>query len=260
VNLTKYISPFSVVNKAERWTILVVESLIGLGVWQLFGNSLIPGPIDIMLRVFSILTTASFWHNFMNSLTLTSVGMGISIGISLLFAYASVVPVFTPITNLIMRLRYLTLTGLIFVFTLLTANGSQLKLSLLLFGIIPFFVTSLMSVLHSINPQEYELAKTLKMNPFQTLLEVIIIGRLDQALDVMRQNFAISWMMITMVEGLSMSEGGLGTMIIKSNKYIDLHTVFALLVIIFTVGILFDFILKKLRQWIFPYTAIASRH
>ncbi|MBC7451200.1 MAG: nitrate ABC transporter permease, partial [Cytophagales bacterium] len=85
---------------------------------------------------------------------------------------------------------------------------------------------------------------------------VVIIGRLDQVFEVMRQNFAIAWMMITMVEGLSMSEGGLGTMLIKSNKYIDLGTVFSILIIIFLLGIFFDFLLGQLRYWLFPYTKL----
>ena len=44
---------------------------------------------------------------------------------------------------------------------------------------------------------------------------------MDALFEVMRQNFAISWMMITMVEGYAMSEGGIGTMMIKSNKYLS---------------------------------------
>jgi len=60
-------------------------------------------------------------------------------------------------------------------------------------------------------------------------------------------------MMITMVEGLSMSEGGLGTMLIKSNKYIDLGKVFGILFIILLLGIMFDYLLGQLRLWFFPY-------
>ena len=85
------------------------------------------------------------------------------------------------------------------------------------------------------------------------------MGRLDQVVEVMRQNFAIAWMMITMVEGLSMSEGGLGTLLIKSNKYIDLSTVFGILVIIFAMGILFDYLLKNIRYWLFPYAKLHIR-
>jgi NitT/TauT family transport system permease protein len=185
--------------------------------------------------------------------------MGISIIISLIICYLSLIPFFQPTAKFIIKCRYLTLTGLIFLFTLLTENGHSLKLSLLIFGIVPFFVTSLLSIIDSINVQEYELCKTLRMNSWQTLQEVIIIGRLDQVIEVVRQNFAIAWMMITMVEGLSMSEGGLGTLLIKSNKFIDLGTVFAILIIIFLIGVCFDFLLAKMRIWLFPYTNLQLR-
>lgn len=240
--------------------LIAIEAFVALLLWQIFGgHGLIPGPLKITASVFTIITSADFIDNFFASLSLTLVGMGVSIVIALVVSYLSLIPVFSPVARFIVKCRYLTLTGLIFLFTLLTQDGHQLKLSLLIFGIVPFFVTSLLSIIESINVQEYELCKTLRMNNWQTLLEVVIIGRLDQVFEVMRQNFAIAWMMITMVEGLSMSEGGLGTLLIKSNKYIDLSTVFAILVIIFGIGIFFDYLLKNLRLWLFPYTKIHTR-
>jgi len=201
-----------------------------------------------------IFTSKEFGDDIFASLSLTFKGMFYSIIIALIVSYLALIPFFKPIATFITKCRYLTLTGLIFLFTLLTQNGHQLKLGLLIFGIVPFFVTSLTSIFSSINEQEFDLCKTLRMNSWQTLWEVVILGRLDQVFEVMRQNFAISWMMITMVEGLSMSEGGLGTMLIKSNKYIDLGKVFGILFIILTLGILFDYLLGKIRVWLFPYT------
>jgi ABC-type nitrate/sulfonate/bicarbonate transport system permease component len=185
--------------------------------------------------------------------------MGFSILIALAVTYLSLIPLFSLLSKFIIKCRYLTLTGLIFLFTLLTKNGSDLKISLLIFGIVPFFVTSLLTIIDAINIEEYELCKTLRMNSWKTLWEVVILGRLDQVIEVMRQNFAIAWMMITMVEGLSMSEGGLGTMLIKSNKYVDLGTVFSILIIIFVIGIFFDFLLGQIRYWLFPYTKLQLR-
>jgi sulfonate transport system permease protein len=83
---------------------------------------------------------------------------------------------------------------------------------------------------------------------------VIIIGKADQVFDILRQNFAISWLMITMVEGLSMSEGGIGTLLIKYNKFNDLTHVLALQLVIFIIGLCFDYLLGTLRRWLFPYT------
>jgi ABC-type nitrate/sulfonate/bicarbonate transport system permease component len=258
--LKKIFSPLTQVKGRTAVILVIAETLVALLLWEIFGrNGLIPTPSKIIVAVVNIVTSAFFADNLFSSLGLTLTGMGISILITLVVSYLSLIPVFLPIARFIVKCRYLTLTGLIFLFTLLTQDGHQLKLSLLIFGIVPFFVTSLLSIIDAINVQEYELCKTLRMNNWQTLLEVVIIGRLDQVFEVMRQNFAIAWMMITMVEGLSMSEGGLGTMLIKSNKYIDLSTVFGILVIIFGLGIFFDYMLRNLRHWLFPYTKIQVR-
>ncbi len=258
--LERLFSPFAALSNRTFTILIIIDCVIALVLWQLFASGgLIPTPEKIAASVLRIVGTGDFFDNLFASLTLTLKGMGISIVIALAICYLSVVPIFYPIAKFIIKCRYLTLTGLIFLFTLLTSNGHNLKISLLIFGIVPFFVTSFLSIIDGINTQEYELCKTLRMNNWQTLLEVVVIGRLDQVLEVMRQNFAIAWMMITMVEGLNMSEGGLGTMLIKSNKYIDLGTVFAILVIIFSLGVCFDFLLAKLRTWFFPYTKLQVR-
>jgi NitT/TauT family transport system permease protein len=196
--------------------------------------------------------------NVLASLLLTLEAMFYSIVITLFFAYLSVIPFFQSIAQFIVKCRYLTLTGLIFIFTLLTKDGSQLKLSLLVSGIVPFFTTSFLSVIVHINKQEFELCQTLGYNRWQTLSEVIIIGKADQVFEILRQNFAIAWMMITMVEGLSMSEGGIGVLLIKYNKYNDLTNVLALQLIIFGIGLCFDYLLGRLRHWLFPYVKVQS--
>jgi len=258
--IRQIINPLTTVKKKTALLLLLTEAAAALLLWEVFGrNGLIPTPGQIVVRAWAIVTSEYFVDNFLSSLGLTLSGMGLSIAIALTVSYASLIPLFTPVARFVMKCRYLTLTGLIFLFTLLTQDGHQLKLSLLVFGIVPFFVTSLLSIIDAIPLQEYELCKTLRMNNWGALWEVVIVGRLDQVLEVMRQNFAIAWMMITMVEGLSMSEGGLGTMLIKSSKYIDLDTVFAILLIIFGIGVCFDFLLKKMRTWLFPYTNIHTR-
>jgi NitT/TauT family transport system permease protein len=181
--------------------------------------------------------------------------MIISIIIALTLSYLVALPAIKPITALIVQFRYLTLGGLIFFFTLITKDASRLKMSLLIFGIVPFFVTSLWAIILEIKEEEYNLCKTLRMNNWETLYEVIILGRADQVIEVMRQNFAIAWMMITMVEGLCMSQGGLGMMIVRDNKYLSfgMPYVFSDLIIIFVLGIGFDILFKSCRTWLFPY-------
>ena len=252
------ITPLGTINKKTLMVLIFTEIIFALLFWQLTAGELIPAPGKVGHSVIAIISSTNFWDNLFSSLSLTFQGMGYSIIISIIISYLALIPLFRPIADFVIKCRYLTLAGLVFLFTLLTDNGHQLKISLLIFGIVPFFTTSLLSVFDSINVQEYELCTTLRMNRWQTLWEVIILGRLDQVFEVMRQNFAISWMMITMVEGLNMSEGGLGTMLIKSNKYIDLGQVFGLLSIVLLIGIMFDFLLGQMRYWLFPYAKIQT--
>ena len=133
-------------------------------------------------------------------------------------------------------------------------DGHNIKLSLLLFGIIPYFVTSFLAYVNDISRKEYELCYSLKFNSWRTLYEVVIRGKLHFVLEVIKQNFAIAWMMITSVEGICMAEGGLGSMMIKSNKYLKIDDVFAILTIILLVGIIFDYLFSVIKVWAFPYT------
>ena len=248
--------PFGKINKQTMIIMIVSQVVITLLLWHVTSDGLIPKPGNVAVAFGKLLTTKLFLENLLVSLALTLKAMFYSIIITLFFAYTSVIPFFKTVAQFIVKCRYLTLTGLIFIFTLLTKDGSELKLSLLMFGIVPFFTTSFLSVIINIDRQEYELCKTLGYNNWQTLYEVIIVGKADQVFEILRQNFAISWLMITMVEGLSMSEGGIGSLLIKYNKYNDLTNVIALQLVIFLIGLCFDFLLGITRHWLFPHSKL----
>jgi NitT/TauT family transport system permease protein len=246
--------PFAAISRVNFLIMAGSQALFTLILWQLSPAGLIPHPLHIGEALGWLLTSRLLLDNLLVSLLLTLEALFYSVAITLLFSYLSVIPFFQSIAQLVVKCRYLTLTGLIFIFTLLTRDGGALKLSLLIFGIVPFFTTSFLSVICTIPKQEFELCQTLGYSRWQSLYEVIIVGKADQVFEIVRQNFAIAWMMITMVEGLNMSEGGIGALLIKYNKYNDMTHVLALQAVIFGLGLCFDFGLGKLRHWIFPFT------
>lgn len=260
LNMKKTFTPFGQLNKQSLIILGVGQLMLALILWHVSSAALIPKPFKIGSAFLDFLQSKLFYDNILESIVLTIKAMFISIIITLFFSYMSVIPFFGSITKFLVKCRYLTLTGLIFIFTLLTKDGSQLKLSLLIFGIVPFFTTSFLSVLVNINKQEYDLCKTLRYNSWQIMYEVIIVGKADQVFEMVRQNFAISWLMITMVEGLSMGEGGIGTLLIKYNKYNDLTNVLALQLAIFVIGLGFDALLGTLKHWLFPYSKLQTQN
>ncbi|HSF41591.1 MAG TPA: nitrate ABC transporter permease, partial [Thermoanaerobaculia bacterium] len=152
--------------------------------------------------------------------------------------------------------RFLGLIGLTFVFTLMVGGGRPLKLALLVFGMTVFFITSMAAEVLSIPKERFDHARTLRMNEWEVVWEVVILGTADKAFEVLRQNAAIGWMMLTMVEGISRSEGGVGAMLLNQNKHFHLAEVFAIQITILLVGILQDYGIGALQRIVCPYSRL----
>jgi NitT/TauT family transport system permease protein len=253
--MKKLIYPFGTVDNNKRVLVALFWVILFLGLFQVFHGKVIPSPMQVLNSLWTLVTGDDLLDNFIASLLTTLKSTFYSCVLTVILVYSSTIPFFKPLAQFVSKCRYLTLTGLVFVFTQMNAGGDMgsLKLSLLIFGITPFLVTSFLSVVDSTPKQEVYKGYVNGLGSWGTLLETVIIGKLDILLEVIRQNFAISWMMITMVEGYAMSEGGIGTMLIKSTKYLTMAPVFAMLIIVILTGLLFDLGLSKLRLLLFPY-------
>ena len=56
---------------------------------------------------------------------------------------------------------------------------------------------------------KFDHARSLRFSDWRVVWEVVVLGTADKAFEILRQNAAIGWMMLTMVEGISRSEGGM---------------------------------------------------
>jgi len=249
----KIFQPFSHIDTKSITILFIGEIILALIFWNFSITKAFPTPLQTFNTFIDTIVSNDFLENLMSSLGTTFEAMFISMIIALIFSYGYKIPVIRPISVFISKCRYLTLTGLIFLFTMISSSSENLKLNLLVFGMTPFFITSMIAIIKDINKEEYELSYTLKYNKWETLYEVIIVGRLDQVIEIIRQNFAMSWLMITMVEAKNMSGGGLGTMLIIADKYLQVDKMFAILLIILLLGIFFDWFLSFLRYQIFGY-------
>jgi NitT/TauT family transport system permease protein len=67
-------------------------------------------------------------------------------------------------------------------------------------------------------------------------------------------------MMLTVVEGLSRSEGGIGTVLLNQNKHFHLESVFAIQLTILTVGLVQDGLIGLLKSKLCPYAELAREN
>src|SRR5438034_9940955 len=116
-----------------------------------------------------------------------------------------------------------------------------------------FFTTSMGSVVADIPKERFDHARTLRMSEWEVVWEVVILGTANEAIEILRQNAAIGWMMLTMVEGISRSEGGIGALLLNQSKHFRLDEVFAIQFVVLLVGVSQDYVIGAVSRAICPY-------
>lgn len=256
--LHKIIQPNQSVSGRTMTLIVVVEMLFFLYMWMFHTDNAIPKPLDVLSSYEKLFNGGMVYEIFV-SLKLCLFSITYTIIISLLLCYASVIPIFKPFAFIVSKFRFLTLVGLSFLFTVATEGSYSLKVSLLTFSMTVFFVTSLMKIIDNITENEYNHAKTLGLSDWEVVWEVVILARIDKVFDVIRENFAIAWMMLTMVEGLVRTGGGIGVKLLIESKYFHLKEIFAIQIVILIIGIFLDYIIGLLKEICCPHTNLTFK-
>jgi NitT/TauT family transport system permease protein len=234
--------------------LVLVTAVVLLGAWCLH-PALLPGPGEVVAAYPGLLGQGLFYQLYV-SLVTNLQALGISCALMVPLAYLTVLPALRPFVRALSKARFLGLTGFVILFTIFFGGGHALKVALLVFGMSVFLVTSLYEVVERIPREEFDHARTLRMGSWGSVLEVVVIGRFDEVLDTIRQNAAMGWVMLTMVEGLVRFEGGLGTMMLAEDKHIRLDAVFAIQIVVLLIGVLQDWALLLLRKVLCPYASL----
>jgi len=251
--LARAFQPNRVVDAGTTGVIVVFWIGTALLIWFMSPFKSLPTPRDIWVAL-----GALWWEHGMGPemfTTLKLIGHAVLLTwiISLALAYATVIPFFRPLVGATSKLRFLGLTGLVFPFTLMTGGGYTLKVALLTFGMVSFFVTSMAHAVIEIPRAEFDHMRVLGASELRIFWEVVVRGTFDKALEILRQNLAIGWAMITMVEGISRAEGGIGALILNQNKHFMLAEVYAILLVILVLGLLMDYGMGALTNALCPY-------
>jgi NitT/TauT family transport system permease protein len=171
----------------------------------------------------------------------------------MLIAYATVLPVFRPFAKIVSAGRYNGMVGLPLVFFSLLHNPHYVKVALLMFGTGVFTVLSMTRMIENIPQEAYDHSRTLGMGEWRVAWEVVVLGTLDQVLDIICVQAAFLWMFLPVVEGQFRFEGGVGTLMLTEVKHLDLAPAFCVMFIILGVGFVQDLAIRGLRSLVCPY-------
>jgi NitT/TauT family transport system permease protein len=245
--------PNRAISASAMWVVAAIEAALFLTLWVFSPYKVLPRPDEVLAALFNLWLNQGLGQELAVSFGLNLSALLWSSLISLSLAYLTVIPIFRPIVTAISKGRFLSLAGFTFVFTLVVGGGRPLKLSLLVFAITFFYVTSMAAVIAAIPRSEFEHARTLRMSEWRVVWEVVILGTADKAFEVLRQNAAMGWMMLTLVEGIVRAEGGVGTLLLAESKHFQLADVFAIQLLILIVGLVQDYGISFLRRLACPY-------
>jgi NitT/TauT family transport system permease protein len=245
-------TPNKVISPTTFRLILLGEAVIFLVIWLTSTLKVLPQPGE----VFSAL--GALWRGGIGAELFTSFGLflqslGLATVLSLGLAYLTVLPVFRPLALVISRGRFLSLVGFSVVFMLAFGSDRPVKLAMMTLGISVFLLTSFLAIIAEIPRSQYDYARTLRLSEWRVVWEVVIRGPLDKVFDAIRQNAAIGWTLLPMVEALYRSEGGLGVQLDIERKYFHMDKVFAIQLLVLAVGLLQDYALGLLRQIVCPW-------
>jgi NitT/TauT family transport system permease protein len=244
-------------NLAIIWLVLI------LGIWFLNPIKALPLPHEVLAAIVKMWKTdqpgQGLAYNVYVTLKLNVVGVGYASIISIIVAYLSVIPVFQPFNKMVQWLRYIPIVGFNLVFLSLFSIGWPMKVAMLTTGMSFFLVTSMTGVVAAIPRMKYELAKVLGYNDWHVLYSVVVRPTMPQMIDMIAQNAAIGWVMITAIETYNRTEGGIGSQIYAYSSTNNLAEVYGYLLIIGVIAVLEDLFFSLIKRLFFPYSLIAER-
>ncbi|OAD90622.1 hypothetical protein A7A78_05095 [Aequorivita soesokkakensis] len=258
MKMKKIFTPFENIGKNSRLLIILSWVILVAVFWfvsSMGERHLFPSPEQVG-RGFRELYNEGLMVHVGSSLWLCLKAILIAITISLTITYLSTIPVVMPVARAISKLRYLPLTGITFYLAIIISNARTMQVWVLVVFMSTYLTTSLLSMVSSIEQEEFDHARSLQCNRWEVLWEVVIKGRMDHVIEVIRQNLAIVWMMLVTVESILVAAGGLGFLIKNSDKFMNHGRIIALQIVILFVGLSIDFILDYLRKAFFRYSKI----
>lgn len=254
--MKKLFRPFEKISPRQSTLIVLTWIALLLLYWVISSGGskhLFPTPVQVWDGFQSLYNEGLVVH-IVSSLGLFLKAILLSTVVSLTIIYLSPLPALRPLAVALSRFRYLPLTGITFYLAIIVSDARAMQVSVLFIFMSLYFITSLLAVLKDIPAEEIDHARSLKCSRWEVLWEVVMKGRFDYVLDVLRQNLAIIWMMLVTVESILVAAGGLGVLIKNSDKFANYGRIVALQIVILLVGLLLDGVLNLLRKSLFKYS------
>jgi ABC-type nitrate/sulfonate/bicarbonate transport system permease component len=258
IKTSNFFLPFTPMAGSRLKILFVVQAIIAVVLWSLSGSKALPSPLEVGTAWLDLARNNGMLFELWGSVKISLVSLLISTIAAVTVAALSTAPIFLPLARFSSSLRFLGFAGLTYIFMLMSSDSYWLRVSLLSFGMFVFMVTGLLAEIKATPLEQIDHCRTLGMKHWRITLEIVLLGKADVTLDLVRQNAAVGWTLLTLVEGMTRSEGGIGAMLLNQNRYFLLAGVFAIQITILLYGLGQDALLALLKDILCPHSRLGK--
>lgn len=255
MELRRLLTPNESLNTRSVWLVLAGWCLVFLGYWTLARPVIFPSPADVVAAFPTLWFQDGLGQELITSFGVNVEALLVSVLVAFPLAYLCRTPITRPLALGVAKLRFVSPAVFFLVLLFSLSGGHQVKVAMLALGEIFFLVTTLVGIMDNIPAYQFDDARTLRMSEWQTVWYVNVRGTLAAAIDAVRDNAAMGWSMLIMVEGIVRAEGGVGVLMLNQEKHLNIAETYAIAAAIIAVGVLQDYALGVVKNICCPYAA-----
>jgi NitT/TauT family transport system permease protein len=245
----------------------VIGGIIILLLWYLvttagmISQKILPNPVDVIYSLPSLMSDYSLFSNiwYTISLNLTGYFYALIIAIPIGFLIGIYPLPRAMFQKIVEALRFIPIPSVSGILIAIFSIGFGMKSAFLAFGLLIYLVPVItQKIIDLQNPDNVkenvyiQTATTIGMSNWQKFRYVYWPFVMSRVYSDIRSLVAISYTYVVIAESLN-KEGGIGALISTLSRQAKMEYVYALLFIIITIGILQDFLLKKLEPVLFKF-------
>ncbi|SEN67006.1 NitT/TauT family transport system permease protein [Roseovarius tolerans] len=215
---------------------------------------LLPGPRTVLAALYTLFAENGFVADVLISVQrvllsfVLACAVAIPLGI-LMGSFRAVEAFFDPFVS---AWRYLPAPAFIPLLLMWFGTGDAQKLALLFIGVIWFLITLIADHTKAVSQDLIRTSVTLGGTRRQVLRTVIVPAALPNIVVAMRQMLAVSWTYLVIAE-ITAADAGIGAMMMRAKRFLHVDQIMAGILVIGVLGLLFDYLLKRLHRHAFSY-------
>ena len=253
-------------SRTTRIILGVIPIALILVLWQLATSGatpedrlipamILPSPTEVVLAIGSLWFEAELSRSVVATTLRVLAGFAVALLIAfplgiLMGSFSKVKALFDPLTTFGSYLPWPTLVPL--TMSLFGTDELQ-KIMFLAIAFVIFLLPMFVKAIGEVDEVYLQTAQTLGATKWQLVRHVLLGVSLSELYDTMRRGFGVGWTYVILAEMLVIPDRGLGHIVTMAQRRGPREHIYLVLLVIFAIAFVTDYLLVKLGKRLFPY-------